>query len=185
VAELVVYLKERELSRHTIRSAAVRVGRDPASDLVLDNVGISRHHATVFFDGAQFRIKDEGSQNGVFINGVRVSSEVLKPSDQVQLGKFALRLEQAPNEPERVMPQRNVPVDRARLSDPQKTMALGASDVARLIEQQVAATGQGAQAQREEARSGAAQSGGPLRTLLIGLALVALVGIAGYWVLIR
>lgn len=176
MAELVVYLKDRELSRHTIRSASVRVGRDPESDLVIDNVGVSRHHATVFFDGTHFHIKDEGSQNGVFINGARVTSQVIQETDQILLGKFSLRIEGASDGVGRVIPQRSVALAAPRLRDPQKTMALGAADVARLIQQQVNETSLG---------SAASSPDGTGRTLLIGFAAILALGIAGYFGLLR
>ena len=46
------------------------IGRDPKSDILLDvESPASRHHATVYKVGAQWRIQDKGSLNGTLVNG--------------------------------------------------------------------------------------------------------------------
>jgi pSer/pThr/pTyr-binding forkhead associated (FHA) protein/S1-C subfamily serine protease len=71
----------------------LRLGRDPASDIAFDPVRddvVSRHHATIkIIDGDQisFRLTDNKSSNGTFLNGERISDEKeLLPQDAVNLG---------------------------------------------------------------------------------------------------
>ena len=67
------------------------VGRHEASDLVLDDVSVSRHHA-VFTRTASGRItlRDLNSLNGTYVNGARVEESTLHSADEVQVGKFKL-----------------------------------------------------------------------------------------------
>src|SRR5689334_18642532 len=90
--QVVVSLKGRELSRHPL-AARTRVGRDPSLEVVIDNPGVSRHHATVAFESGKYVIRDENSQNGVFVSDQRIAEHVLNDGDVIQLGKFALAFE--------------------------------------------------------------------------------------------
>jgi len=72
------------------------IGRDPASDLLIKDDGISRIHAEVRrLDGDRLYIKDLDSTNGVFVGGERIQEAILNEGDKVLLGrrtvlKFAL-----------------------------------------------------------------------------------------------
>lgn len=63
-------------------------GRDPHSDLFLDDVTVSRKHAEFVRERDRFRILDLGSLNGTFVNGERVKNARLRSGDEVQIGKF-------------------------------------------------------------------------------------------------
>ena len=67
------------------------VGRHEESDLLLDDVSVSRHHAT-FTRTASGRItlRDLNSLNGSYVNGVRVEETTLRSADEIQIGKFKL-----------------------------------------------------------------------------------------------
>jgi pSer/pThr/pTyr-binding forkhead associated (FHA) protein len=90
MAELIVKLKERELRRVSVVTAVVRVGRDVSNDVCIDNIGISRLHATIRLDHGCFVVKDESSSNGIFVNGDQVRVKQLEHGDEIQLGKFTL-----------------------------------------------------------------------------------------------
>ena len=66
-------------------------GRHENSDLLLDDVSVSRHHA-VFTRTASGRItlRDLNSLNGTYVNGARVEETTLHSADEVQIGKFKL-----------------------------------------------------------------------------------------------
>lgn len=70
---------------------SVPVGRNPESAVFLDDVTVSRAHAT--FDrrseGAWF-VRDLGSLNGTYVNGEQVDETVLATGDEVQIGTFKL-----------------------------------------------------------------------------------------------
>jgi hypothetical protein len=66
------------------------IGRGDQADLRLPDVGISRRHARLDFDGAQVVLTDLGSTNGSMVNGQRVSAVALNPGDMVQIGTTTL-----------------------------------------------------------------------------------------------
>jgi hypothetical protein len=66
------------------------IGRGDQANLRLPDVGISRRHARLDFDGAQVVLTDLGSTNGTLVNGQRVSAVALNPGDMVQLGTTTL-----------------------------------------------------------------------------------------------
>ena len=66
------------------------VGRDPASDIFLNDITVSRDHAVLALEAGDVSITDAGSLNGVYVNGASVTSAVLKGGDAVQIGRFQM-----------------------------------------------------------------------------------------------
>lgn len=84
-------LSERVLEERSFKGCKrVRVGRDPRSDLLLDNLGISRSHCE-FEDvgGGAWLIRDL-SGGRTLVNGAKVAEHDLADGDLIQLGKFVL-----------------------------------------------------------------------------------------------
>lgn len=77
---------------------ATTIGRAVDNDIVLDAVGISRHHAVINWDGGHYLLLDQGSTNGTFATGERVTRHVLSDGDEISLGaiRFTFRLDQDP-----------------------------------------------------------------------------------------
>ena len=66
------------------------IGRGDQANLRLPDVGISRRHARLDYDGGQVVLTDLGSTNGTMVNGQRVSAVALNPGDMIQLGTTTL-----------------------------------------------------------------------------------------------
>jgi pSer/pThr/pTyr-binding forkhead associated (FHA) protein len=64
------------------------IGRNTESDLFLDDITVSRKHASIIKEGSDFRIKDSGSLNGSYLNGKIVEDAILKDMDRIQIGKY-------------------------------------------------------------------------------------------------
>ena len=65
-------------------------GRHPDADIFLDDVTVSRRHAEFSRVGNVFQVKDLGSLNGTYFDGVRIESALLSDGAEVQVGKFRL-----------------------------------------------------------------------------------------------
>jgi pSer/pThr/pTyr-binding forkhead associated (FHA) protein len=58
----------------------VRVGRDPAQcPITLGEPRVSGVHATLKFEGGQLLVRDESSNNGTFVGGVRIAAASWMP----------------------------------------------------------------------------------------------------------
>ena len=66
------------------------IGRSPETDVFLDDVTVSREHATLVRRGGQWLLDDSGSLNGTYVNRQRVDSHRLEDGDELQIGKFKL-----------------------------------------------------------------------------------------------
>ncbi|MDN3293226.1 FHA domain-containing protein [Streptomyces ficellus] len=108
-----------------------RVGRDPASDVVLSDKRISWHHAVLRTEGGQWTVQDEGSTNGTFADGRRVRMRAVGPGSVIRFGHPAdgpravlsapERPTPAPPPPERhAPPQRPAPEPERAAPAPQE-----------------------------------------------------------------
>ena len=72
------------------------VGRDPAHDLPLsEDSMVSRRHARLAPSGDGLEISDEGSSNGTWLNGSRITRAVARPGDEITFGQSRFRLDAA------------------------------------------------------------------------------------------
>ncbi len=78
----------------TTQDALLRVGSDPASDLVLSDQTVSRRHLELERTSQGIILRDLGSRNGTLLDGHQVIQVVLQPGDKVQLGKTKLVIKQ-------------------------------------------------------------------------------------------
>jgi pSer/pThr/pTyr-binding forkhead associated (FHA) protein len=90
-------LKGRLLSEVAFVGPQLRIGRMRENDVVVNNLAVSRFHATLRREGDGFVLEDLGSENGTQLNGERIRGTVpISPSDVIQLGKYELRLVMQP-----------------------------------------------------------------------------------------
>jgi pSer/pThr/pTyr-binding forkhead associated (FHA) protein len=62
------------------------VGRSLSAHISIDSSLISRQHMSLRRSGVEFTCSDLGSANGMFLNGVRAHSAVLRQGDTIQIG---------------------------------------------------------------------------------------------------
>ena len=77
-------------ARFLVTSEGVTIGRSPDSSIFLDDVTVSRKHASIEKAGTNFTFKDSGSLNGSYVNNESVTEKVLTSGDEIQIGKFHL-----------------------------------------------------------------------------------------------
>ena len=76
-------------NRFMVNESGSTIGRATDSEIFLDDVTVSRKHATITFD-QHFTFTDSGSLNGSYLNNERASVAILKSGDEIQIGKFHL-----------------------------------------------------------------------------------------------
>jgi pSer/pThr/pTyr-binding forkhead associated (FHA) protein len=77
-------------ARFLLDSDVTTAGRHPDADIFLDDVTVSRKHAEFLRHGSTFSVKDNGSLNGTYFDGVRIDEALLSDGAEVQVGKFRL-----------------------------------------------------------------------------------------------
>ena len=77
-------------SRFLLDRERTTVGRHPDTDIFLDDVTVSRRHASLLQVDDGIVLEDNGSLNGSYVNGERVEHRLLSTGDEVQIGRFKL-----------------------------------------------------------------------------------------------
>ena len=77
-------------ARFLVTSEGATIGRATESAIFLDDVTVSRKHASITKTGNGFTFKDSGSLNGSYVNNESVSEKFLTSGDEIQIGKFHL-----------------------------------------------------------------------------------------------
>jgi pSer/pThr/pTyr-binding forkhead associated (FHA) protein len=75
-----------------LTSDRMTIGRDPSSDIVIDDSGVSRRHAELVRRGRDWSIIDTGSANGTRVNGASVRQGTLRPGSRIEVGDVELVL---------------------------------------------------------------------------------------------
>ena len=74
--------------------ATTTLGRQPSSDVVVSEAGVSRQHAQIIETPEGYRLRDLASTNGTFVNQKRITGDdyILKDGDQIRLGPSEISL---------------------------------------------------------------------------------------------
>lgn len=87
ITPVVLVVRERGRQPRAIRiAAAVRLGRGPDNDIVLDDAGVSRVHGRLAPRMGTWIFQDLGSSNGSLLNGHPVTEVALGIGDELRLG---------------------------------------------------------------------------------------------------
>ena len=71
-----------------INKKVLNIGRSAESDILLDDITVSRHHAVIEKNDSSYIIRDLESLNGTYINGNIVNEIELNNGDRIQIGKY-------------------------------------------------------------------------------------------------
>ncbi|MET0459781.1 MAG: FHA domain-containing protein, partial [Ilumatobacteraceae bacterium] len=91
-AVLIVRSGEQAGDRFTLDADLTRLGRHPDSEIILDDITVSRRHVTIERTDEGYVASDAGSLNGTYVNQERIERAVLHHGDELQVGKFRLVL---------------------------------------------------------------------------------------------
>lgn len=79
---------------YKIEGDEITIGRSPNCSIFLNDMTVSRMHATMYRERGCYVIRDENSFNGVWVNNSNVESKALKSGDFIQIGTFCLVYEE-------------------------------------------------------------------------------------------
>ncbi len=86
---LVSFDRKTEGEDFRIFSSENIIGASPACNIVIDHDTISSRHAAISYREGNFHLRDLGSTNGTFLNGVRLDREImLSDGDNITFGTF-------------------------------------------------------------------------------------------------
>ena len=81
-------------SRVRVQSQVMRIGRSPANDFVVSDLGVSKQHAELRRSPTgRYSIIDLGSHGGTYVNGTLVSQQELSEGDVIKIGRATFRLD--------------------------------------------------------------------------------------------
>lgn len=70
----------------------VTMGRAPENDYVIESNHISRNHAKLTILEGGFKVEDNGSRNGVYVNGDKIDEINAHPGDVIEMGNHRFLL---------------------------------------------------------------------------------------------
>ncbi len=88
---IVVTLCSRVIERRKLDKEETTIGRTQENDIAIKNFLVSRHHAKIYTKDGKVVIKDLGSANGTFVNGIRVEEAELRTGDVILIGNYVLK----------------------------------------------------------------------------------------------
>jgi pSer/pThr/pTyr-binding forkhead associated (FHA) protein len=91
-AVLIVRSGPQSGDRFALTGDETRLGRHPDSEIMLDDITVSRRHAAIEHTAEGYVVTDAGSLNGTYVNQERIERAVLHHGDELQVGKFRLVL---------------------------------------------------------------------------------------------
>lgn len=77
-------------ARFLINSDLTSLGRAPENDIFLDDVTVSRKHAEIIRTEESYEVRDCGSLNGTYVDGVIKNESPLVDGAELHIGKFKL-----------------------------------------------------------------------------------------------
>ncbi len=94
VPQLVVTFGANVGTIYPISSDVITIGRDESNTVALiSDTTSSRKHAKITNANGEFTISDEGSSNGTFVNGIKITNTQLNSGDEIQIGNTRFRFD--------------------------------------------------------------------------------------------
>lgn len=74
-----------------VNDVPVVVGRSPKADFQVEHASVSRFHCSVWREASIVCVRDLGSKNGTWVNGLRIKNADLAEGDHIALGDVVLK----------------------------------------------------------------------------------------------
>jgi pSer/pThr/pTyr-binding forkhead associated (FHA) protein len=91
---LVLLSREFENQSCRLDDGHHRVGRDRRNDIVILDNSVSGEHCELLVYGGELIVRERGSRNGTYVDGVRIKAQSgVKPGQTISLGQVEIRVE--------------------------------------------------------------------------------------------
>lgn len=77
---------------YAIQEGENGIGRQAGNVIVLQSSRVSKRHCVLIVDNTGITVKDQGSSNGTFVNGVLTRNKKIEPGDRISVGEFVLEV---------------------------------------------------------------------------------------------
>lgn len=75
-----------------VKADIINIGRASSNDIIIENMGVSNHHALISKKNNIFSLEDLNSTNGTFLNGQKISArQRISSQDSIIIGKHTLK----------------------------------------------------------------------------------------------
>jgi ABC transport system ATP-binding/permease protein len=81
---------ELKIEKVDLSKDLVTIGRDPSNDVSINHPTVSKKHAEIVKEGGRVYLKDLGSTNGTFVNGIKIKKHPLQELDRIVIGPLEL-----------------------------------------------------------------------------------------------
>jgi pSer/pThr/pTyr-binding forkhead associated (FHA) protein len=90
--QIVVYRDGKQEFCVPITESGASIGRDPGNAVQLPLPEISKKHAFLKRTSKGWHVKDLGSRNGLYVNGIKVPEAVLAEGARLRIGPYTLQV---------------------------------------------------------------------------------------------
>lgn len=97
--KILIKFGDKELQTIESDKPEIIIGRNPGSDIQIDNLGVSDRHARIFTSEDQYQIEDLQSTNGTFVDEKQISQVAIDKNSQIIIGKHNLIVLEAGSAP--------------------------------------------------------------------------------------
>src|SRR5260370_11690301 len=81
-----VFVNGAEQRKIALDHVPFTIGPNSDKDLVITDARVSRDHAVIHAEGADYVILDQGSKQGMYVNGAKIERHKLSSNDRVEFG---------------------------------------------------------------------------------------------------
>lgn len=85
------FLLNDEQKSFILNKNEINIGKLPGNDLHLQDNSISRKHCKLIKTDETYKIEDLNSTNGTYVNGKKIKEKLLKPEDNITIGRSILK----------------------------------------------------------------------------------------------
>lgn len=91
MAKIILSMNGTVMREMVLSKGRITIGRDSQSDIVLDDLAISGHHAVIITTDNDSYLEDLNSTNGTQVNGQPIRKHFLQDEDVIELARYRIR----------------------------------------------------------------------------------------------